>query len=65
MEIIKTISWDEFKSQNKNHHSHAELTNIACPICGRMIYKDTHIALCTYPVQYRYFCDYCEWEGHA
>lgn len=31
---MEIISWDEFKSQNKNHNSHAELTNIACPICG-------------------------------
>lgn len=62
---MEIISWDEFKSQNKNHNSHAELTNIACPICGRRLYKDTCVVLCTYPVQYRYFCDYCKWEGHA
>lgn len=64
MEMMETISWDEFKSQNKNNRSHAELTNIVCPLCGKILYKD-HMALCTYPVQFRYFCDYCEWEGLA
>ena len=42
-----------------------ELTAIACPKCGKALYKDIRTVLATYPPKYSYCCMNCGWHGVA
>lgn len=63
------MKWEDFKKeresilQRSNPFDQLETTNIECPECGTLIYKDVGIALATYPPQRRYKCLECGWTG--
>lgn len=60
------IPWDDFiESRNGNIFANAEPTQIACPKCGKRIYKRVDIILSCYPPKHQYFCSKCDWVGYA
>lgn len=62
---METITWEDYqKNDEMSFYSHTrESTNIKCPKCGNLIYRNVQMVLTTYPVQYRYECDACGWFG--
>lgn len=60
------IPWEEFvEAQGGCQYANAEPTQIACPMCGKRIYKRTDIILSCYPPKRQYFCGTCDWVGYA
>ena len=61
------ISWEEHKMQMPPWEvfSNKEKTNIQCPKCGEPLYKRNDIVLTSYPPQFQYECDKCNWIGYA
>ena len=59
-------TWEEFKSLiNTYYYSPARTqVNVACPECGRPLWRRNDVVLTTYPEQYQYECD-CGWVGTA
>ena len=58
------MTWDEY--QNKGlyrEYINREKTQIECPQCGALLWRRTDVVLTTYPPQYRYECDACNWRG--
>ena len=37
-------------------------TEIECPCCGDIIYKNLDLVLTSYPPQYTYKCPKCKWS---
>lgn len=60
------ISWNEYKNITPPEHifTGRELTDVACPKCGKPLYRRTDIVLTSYPAQYQYECE-CGWVGYA
>lgn len=58
-------SWYDFCYEKERTPEGSELTAIACPVCGRALYKDVSVAVLTHPQKYRYFCSACLWMGYA
>ena len=60
-------TWDDFRNQELPEFlfTNKEKTDIACPKCGEPIYRRTDIVLTSYPAQYQYECDNCNWVGYA
>ncbi len=58
-------SWYDFCAEKARIQTESELTQIACPACGRALYKDLSDYILTYPPKYRYFCSACSWMGYA
>lgn len=56
--------WEEFIKERRTIPTNAEPTVIACPECGKMIYRRTDIVLASYPPKHSYFCE-CGWTGCA
>lgn len=56
--------WKEFVEEKKRIPRDSESTQIACPECGKRIYRRTNLVLTTYPPMHLYFCK-CGWKGHA
>ena len=64
--MSELIPWDEFiESKEVSVFANAEPTQIACPKCGKRIYKRTDIILTCYPPKHSYFCSKCDWVGYA
>lgn len=64
--MSELMPWEEFvESRNGNIYANAEPTQIACPKCGKRIYKRTDITIACYPPKHQYFCGNCDWVGHA
>ena len=61
------ISWEEHKLKGPSLEifTNREKTEIQCPKCGEPLYKRTDIVLTSYPAQYQYECDKCNWIGYA
>ena len=60
------MTWDEFtKKQTERITVYGEfaVTNITCPDCGELIYRDMSVIMPTSPPRFRYICGKCEWEG--
>lgn len=57
-------SWDDFCVEKQATPEGTELTEIACPCCGRVIYQDITV-LRSFPPKHRYFCVACGWDGIA
>lgn len=38
--------------------------DVACPECGKQLWRRNDIVLTSYPAQYQYECD-CGWVGYA
>ena len=63
-----SMSWDDFKNNHNKMYewlSQYELTNIRCPQCGQLIYKDNSKVLTSLPPQHEYVCKACNWHGYA
>lgn len=58
-------SWYEFCAEEQLKPEGTELTAIACPNCGRALYKDVRTVLTSLPPKHRYFCIACAWSGYA
>lgn len=65
-------TWEEFKSNNYIDSNtifkdgiRYEKQDIACPNCGKAIYKNVTEVLATYPELYYYECPNCGWHDHA
>lgn len=58
-------SWNDFCNEKKGTPEGCEITAIACPCCGRALYKDVSIVLASYPPTYKYFCKECGWWDMA
>lgn len=61
----KLESWYEFAQEKAMAPTRSEPTAIACPCCGRALYKDTTVILTSLPPKYRYFCVACKWSDYA
>lgn len=61
------MTWEEFKNKQAmpNTPYGFEKTDIECPVCGELIYKDVQHVLTSYPPQRMYRCFNCEWLGYA
>lgn len=62
---MRSITWEDYQKNDKMNCQAItrESTNIKCPKCGKLIYRNVQTVLTTYPVQYRYECDACGWFG--
>lgn len=61
-------SWYDFCYEKERTPEGSELTAIACPACGRALYKEDvndFVAAFIYPQKHRYFCGSCHWTGYA
>lgn len=60
----RTIPWNKFiggiAGLKDNKY---EKTNIECPECNELLYKDISVVLTTYPCKYNYKCFNCGWTG--
>ena len=59
------IPWEDFIESKSCRFANAEPTMLACPKCGKRIYKRVDIILSCYPPKNSYFCSECEWTGCA
>lgn len=66
------ITWEEFKSDKIinadmifENGIRYEKQDIACPKCGKAIYKNVTEVLATYPEQFYYECPNCGWHDYA
>lgn len=61
------ITWEEHQFKMPPHEvfTNKIKTNIQCPKCGEPLYKRTDIVLTSYPAQYQYECEKCNWVGYA
>lgn len=60
------MTWDEFTvSIEVEPHRRYEVTEIECPLCGELIYKDNDMMLPSNPPQYEYRCFGCVRIGYA
>jgi len=59
-------TWEEYTSIGKAYDYFLSRTqiNVACPECGRPLWRRNDVVLTTYPEQYQYECD-CGWRGTA
>ena len=59
-------TWEEFKLliNTDNYLPARTQVNVACPECGRLLWRRNDVILTTYPAQYQYECD-CGWVGTA
>lgn len=58
-------SWQEFYIEEQLKPEGTEVTAIACPCCGKALYKDVSVVLTSLPPKYKYFCNSCGWFGFA
>lgn len=59
------IPWEDFIETKSCQYANAVPTQIACPKCGKRIYKRVDIMLSCYPPKHSYFCSKCDWTGCA
>lgn len=45
------------------YRTHEAPTDIACPRCGKALWKDLSVLLTSYPPQSRIWCKDCGWSG--
>lgn len=60
------MSWEEFKDGRFDNNSTSttyKILDVACPVCGNRIQKNTAFVLTTFPEQYRYECTCCDWNA--
>lgn len=62
------MTWEEYQNQRKKsniykNNQHYIQTDIECPKCGDLIYKNISLILTSYPPQYQFHCEKCGWHG--
>lgn len=62
------MTWKEYQNQRREtniykDHQHYVRTDIECPECGALIYKNISLILTSYPPQYQFRCVKCGWTG--
>lgn len=58
------MTWEEFLEQkrvDKYSSDDYERTDIICPNCGGVVYKNVSAVYLPYPVEHRYECEKCDW----
>jgi hypothetical protein len=58
-------SWYDFCREESEKPEGTELTAIACPCCGRALYKNVKNVLTSHPQKHEYICKFCRWMGVA
>ena len=62
------MNWYDYqaeKQRERNIFNDNQLwikTEIECPNCGELIYKNMSLVLTSYPPQYTYKCPNCKWS---
>lgn len=62
------MKWEDYKKEKtlalskSNPLEVLSMTNMECPICGNIIYKDVGLVLASNPPQYKYKCLRCGWS---
>ena len=57
------MTWEEYQKNFNQIHTNRELTEVECPQCGAHLWRRTDVVLTSYPPQYQYECDTCNWRG--
>ena len=62
------MTWEEYQNQRRQsniykNNQHYIQTDIECPKCGALIYKNISLILTSYPPQYQFHCEKCGWVG--
>jgi len=62
------MTWKEYQNQRRQsniykNNQHYIRTDIECPECGALIYKNISLVLTSYPPQYQFHCEKCGWTG--
>ena len=60
------MTWDEFTRKNEHHLSvYGTLaeTDIKCPVCGQLLYRDMTTVVATNPPRFKFVCQNCDWKG--
>ena len=60
------MTWDEFTQKNERPitmYGDFAKTDITCPECGELIYRDVGVLVLSNIPKYKYFCCKCGWEG--
>ena len=60
------MEWEEYKLQKKDSFKLKGInewvgTDIRCPKCGSMVFKNIGTVLSCYPAKYKYGCVSCDW----
>ena len=60
------MKWEDYKEQETNRFKEMPpgnwvKTNIECPVCGELVYKNVGLVLACYPPKYQYRCVKCDW----
>ena len=60
------MTWEEYKNERATHNiyknnQHYIKTDIECPKCSALIYKNISLVLTSYPPQYQFHCEKCGW----
>ena len=60
------MKWDEFdKMISIDTWQTRSQVNVECPKCGAKLFRRNDIVLTSYPAQYQYECDKCNWVGYS
>ncbi len=63
------ITWEEFKDQRTDFRNLVDPkkvpTNIVCPKCGKMVYRNDFMVYASLPPKHQYFCEECGWNDFA
>jgi len=57
------MTWEEYQKHEYILYKNREKTQIECPNCGDYLWRRTDVVLTSYPPQYQYECDTCNWRG--
>ena len=62
------MKWEDYVNDRRltniyKGNQHYIRTDIECPECGALIYKNISIILASYPPQYHFHCEKCGWSG--
>ena len=58
-------SWKSYNAKlPMNYPEDREKVNVACPECGKQLWRRNDIILTSYPPQYKYECE-CGWTGYT
>lgn len=63
--VNELIPWHDWVKSENIYYVNAEATQLACPKCGKRIYRKTDLILACYPPKHKYFCGSCDWVGYA